>query len=345
MENSDLLAEQLYNTLWKRHRKVPVYAQPTASETKRKGPTAKIDPDTLIERLKNIDGSKNPLTEYLKSHPVAIKSGSAEDFVNWAKMVKRDFLNNPVDQKDVLRQALLGGGGAALATYLWGKLRGKKTRWGRIVANTLLGAGLGAGSAYFDAYMAGKPFDNSGFDIAKINKGDKVYLGVAGAANGEGTSWFGNAMRRRLPQGHVKMFRWGEGKDLEQTYKDLVAKGAVPVIVGHSRGGKIAAKFLQDHPEAKGYLLDPVSWMGRSHPANATVFSITPKERHGGEVENYIADAGGRWNLEDPGTFLHVGSHSDHMPSIISDFILPGYDRDNLPKVMPNYITSYHRDI
>lgn len=190
--------------------------------------------------------------------------------------------------------------------------------------------------------MAGKTFDNSNYSPDSIKAGDRVYFGVAGMANGEGTSWFADEMRSKLPSNHVKMFNWENSDALESAYSDAVARGATPVIVGHSRGGAVAADFLEKHPEATGYLLDPVRWGGSKHPQNATVFTVVPESRHGGRVENYIADAGGRWNLEDPGTVLHVGSHSDVMPYIIKDFIFGGYDRTNMPKKLPWYVRGYN---
>ena len=264
-------------------------------------------------------------------------------FSDWAaEQAHAFFENNPPQVERTAARATVGAFSAAALAYLANRLRGKKKLGaGRLALAALLGGVLGAGSSYLGSYMAGKPFDNSNYDPDSIKKGDRVYLGVAGAANGEGTSWFAEEMRRKLPSNHVKMFNWVDSDALESTYDDIVSRGAVPVIVGHSRGGAVAADFLEKHPDAVGYLLDPVRWGGSKHPQNATVFTVVPESRHGGLVENYIADLGGRWNLEDSGTVFHVGSHSNVMPYIINDFILGGYGRTNMPEKFPWYVRGY----
>ena len=265
----------------------------------------------------------------------------SDSFLNWASDVGKLLFNyNPPTKERITTNTVAGAGGAALATLIINKIKHKKTKTRNLVLSAIAGGLGGAGFSYYRSFMDGKPFDNSQFDISKLKPGDKVYLGIGGSSNGEGESWFGDEMRGQLPRGHVKMFRHVDLKDLEDTYNALHEKGITPIIVGHSSGGKHAAKFLEKHPDTKGYLLDPVSWFGKTHPNNATAFTVDKRTRHGLPVENYIADAGGRWNLNDAGTYIHTGSHSDTMPKIIRDFISKGYDRDNVPSVLPNYITG-----
>ena len=266
----------------------------------------------------------------------------SDSFAHWAADVgKLLFDYNPPSKSRLVTNTLVGAGGTALASYIVNKVKHRKTRARNLVLAALAGAAGGAGYSYYRSFMDGKPFDNSSFDISKLKPGDKVYLGIGGSSNGEGESWFGDEMRESLPSVHVKMSRHVDLKDLEVTYNELVEKGITPILVGHSSGGKHVAQFLEKHPEARGYLLDPVSWFGKTHPRNATAFTVDTSSRHGLPIENYIADAGGRWNLSDSGTFFHTGSHSSTMPEIIRDFIAQGYDRDNVPKTLPSYITGH----
>ena len=266
----------------------------------------------------------------------------SDSFSNWASDVgKLLFKYNPPTSGRLVGNTLIGAGGAAIASYLYNKIKNRKIRAKNLVYAAIAGGLGGAGFSYYRSFMDGKPFDNSAFDISKLKSGDRVYLGIGGSSNGEGESWFGDEMREQLPSGHVKMFRHVDLDDFADTYNKLREKGITPILVGHSSGGKHVAKFLEKHPEAKGYLLDPVSWFGKVHPRNATAFTVDESSRHGLPVENYIADAGGRWNLDDEGTFFHTGSHSSAMPQIIRDFIAKGYDRDNVPPKLPDYVTGH----
>ena len=251
------------------------------------------------------------------------------------------FTYNPPSRGRLIKNTVIGAGGAALASHVINKIKNRKTRAKNLVWAAIAGGLGGAGYSYYRSLIDGKPFDNSNFDMSKLKPGDTVYLGIGGTMNGEGESWFGDEMRSRLPKGHVKMFRHVDLKDFEDTYNALRANGITPILVGHSSGGKHVAHFLEKHPETRGYLLDPVSWFGKIHPRNATVFTVDESTRHGLPVENYIADVGGRWNLSDSGTFFHTGSHSDTMPEIIRDFIAKGYDRDNVPPKLPDYVTGH----
>jgi len=251
---------------------------------------------------------------------------------------------NPLSGSEAMRSSAIGALSAALAGAGIGALTGKKkNRLKRALKGALMGglAGGVAGPAYAQIrkYLDGIKYDNSKFDAAQHNKGDKVYIGVSGSANGEGASWFADAMRAKFGD-NAYMLRHVDRKKLKEMYKDLTEKGLDVTLVGHSSGGASVGKFLRDNPEAKGYLIDPVSWLGNGVPDNAVVFTVDKSTRHGGKSENTIADIGGRWNYEGKNSVLFRGSHSDMIPEIIRDFISKGVKPGDKLDAVPSYVTS-----
>ena len=128
--------------------------------------------------------------------------------------------------------------------------------------------------------------------------------------------------------------------DIEKKYNELKQKGLNVTVVGHSSGGASAGKFLRQHPEANGYLIDPVSWFGRGVPRNAVVFTSDKETRHGGPFENTIADIGGRWNDTSDRSVVFKGSHSNRMRDIIRDYVAPGITNGDKNRIAPSYVTS-----
>ncbi len=269
----------------------------------------------------------------------------------------RDEINFIID--GIKRNGLTGGEAArsaaigALTTALAGAgigawIGSKKNKEGkrRIGRGAIIGGAAGAlaGSvagplyAQIRKYLDGVKFDNSVFEKTQHKKGDKVYIGVAGSANGENESWFADEMRDRFGRSNVVMLRHVD--DIAKKYNELKQKGLDVTVVGHSSGGASAGKFLRQHPEAKGYLIDPVSWFGRGVPGNAVVFTADEKTRHGLPFENTIADIGGRWNDTSDRSVVFKGSHSNRMHDIIRDYVAPGITHGDKDRIAPSYVTS-----
>lgn len=250
---------------------------------------------------------------------------------------------NRITKRDAAISAAIGSAVTGAIGAGIGAATGKKSkRIKRALIGALLGslpgAAIGPMVAQYRKYMAGVPFDNSKIDIKGIKPGEKVYLGVAGSANGENESWFADEMRKRFP-GKNYMVRHVDGKKLEEIYRKLNEAGADVSVVGHSSGGRPAAKFLRKHPELKGYLIDPVSWTGRTIPDNAIVFTSDKSTRHGGPFENTIADVGGRWNYEGKNSVVFKGSHSDRIRDILRDFVARGMSPRGNMTSWPDYVT------
>ena len=264
--------------------------------------------------------------------------GSAKEWTgyNWGKMLH----DNPPSAKDSTAWAVAGAGAAAAASLVVDRLRKRKTRLRRLLLHSLTGAAAGVAGKYMGNYMHGKPYTNSQIDFDRIRKGDKIYVGVSGAANGQDDSWFASRMQTNLPRGRVAMVNNGDSAMLASVVSKITDKGGIPVVVGHSHGGKLAAGFLQQHPEISGYLIDPVSYTGRRHPDNTTIFTPDPSTAHEKAIENFWADVGGRWNMSGPGTFTYRGGHDVGMDDIIKDFIAKGIDRGNAPTRLPEFITK-----
>lgn len=245
---------------------------------------------------------------------------------NWLSYVKRDMGVNLLTSSELAGSAAKGAVFTALAGAGIGALIGKKkNRRRNAIRGAIMGAvagGLG-GPAYaqFRKYLDGIPFDNSNFDPSKLNKGDKVYIAVAGSANGEGHSWFMNSMKKRDFKGRVYGLRHVDQKELERVYEDLKSKGLNVTLIGHSSGGATVARFLRDHPESNGVLLDPVSWTGRNVPPNAVVFTAHKDTRYHPDFENVVANMGGRWNYEGDNSVAYHGGHSSN--KLLVDFIHP----------------------
>lgn len=241
-----------------------------------------------------------------------------------------------------LSAALVGGGiGAAVGAK---KNKKGKRRIGKgALIGALLGLGTGAvaGPAYAQLrkYLDGVPFNNDKFDKSEHKPGSKVYIGVAGSANGENESWFADEMRRRFGK-DAYMLRHVDGKKLKQKYDELTGKGLDVTVVGHSSGGATAGKFLRENPDAHGYLIDPVSWLGRGSSENAVVFTADESTRHGGPFENTIADLGGRWNENGKNTVKFKGSHSNRIFSILRDFVARDVRNKEQLGGKPDYVTS-----
>ena len=132
----------------------------------------------------------------------SVKSAqSMEDLKNWLGFVKDEMGANLLTKSELSRSAAIGSLATGLAGMGIGALfSDKKSRRRRMLKGLLIGAltgGIG-GPAYAQLrkYLDGIPFDNSKFDASKFKKGDKVYIGVGGSANGEGHSWFMRNMRR-----------------------------------------------------------------------------------------------------------------------------------------------------
>lgn len=282
------------------------------------------------------------------------ESSAFDQLKDEIKFVMEGLGQNSITKGEAARSSAIGALAAALAGSGIGALSGiggnKKNRRKRILRRAIIGALAGgaggaiAGPAYAQLrkYLDGVPFDNSKFESAEHNKGDKVYLGVAGSANGENESYFKSKMRSMLGDKNVYMLRHVDGKKLKEKYDELIGKGLDVTIVGHSSGGATAGRFLREHPDAKGYLIDPVSWTGRGVPDNAVVFTSDKSTRHGNVFENNVADIGGRWNDEGNNSVVFKGSHSDRIPELIRDFVLPGVTKENLEpvKTHPDYVTS-----
>ena len=267
-------------------------------------------------------------------------AGKWTDEVKW---ILDGLKKNSISGPEAARSAAIASISAALAGAGIGAITGKKgDRKRRAIKGALIGglAGGVAGPAYAQLrkYLDGIKFDNSKFTNAEHKKGDKVYIGVAGSANGEGESWFADEMRGRFGQ-NAYMLRHVDKNELKKVYDDLKAKGLDVTVVGHSSGGATVGKFLRDNPSAKGYLIDPVSWFGRGVPDNAVVFTADKSTRHGGPTENTIADLGGRWNYEGKNSILFRGSHSNRMEQIIRDFVQPGIRPGDKVDKKPSYVT------
>ena len=265
-----------------------------------------------------------------------IKSAqSMDDLKNWIKYVKKDIGENLLTKQQLSRSAAIGSIATGLAGLGIGALlSGKKKKKKQMLKGLLIGAiagGLG-GPAYAQLrkYLDGIPFDNSKFDASKFKKGDKVYIGVGGSSNGEGHSWFMNAMRNGAGADRVYALRHGDVDKLEETFKDLTGKGLDVTIVGHSSGGATVGRFLGKHPEAKGILIDPVSWTERGVPDNAVVFTPNASAREKPVFENLVAKYGGRWNYEGPNAIMYNGSHSDN--GIFTNYIFPMMSQGLNPK-------------
>jgi hypothetical protein len=270
---------------------------------------------------------------------------TADGFKQWASWVIEGINKNKLTRGEILRSAAIGSIATALAGAGIGALTGKggkrkkRAIWGAMIG-ALAGGAAGPAYAKIRKYLDGVPFDNSAFEKATHKKGDRVYIGVAGSANGENDSWFGRDMRYQFGPANVVMLRHVDGKKLRETYDSLKRKGLDVNVVGHSSGAATVAKFLNDRPDAKGYMIDPVSWIGRSVPKNGIVFTSDKSTRHGGSLENYIADAGGRWNFVGDNSMTFKGSHSDRNADILRDIVarnvMPGEDQLYIPRYITN---------
>ena len=239
--------------------------------------------------------------------------------------------------------AALAGGGIGAAVGARKNKKGKRRIGKGALIGALLGLGTGAvaGPAYAQLrkYLDGVPFNNDKFDKSEHKPGSKVYIGVAGSANGENESWFADEMRSRFGK-DAYMLRHVDGKKLKQKYDELTGKGLDVTVVGHSSGGATAGRFLRENPDAHGYLIDPVSWLGRGSSDNAVVFTADESTRHGGPFENTIADLGGRWNENGKNAVKFKGSHSNRIFSILRDFVAREVRNKEQLGSRPDYVTS-----
>ena len=282
--------------------------------------------------------------------PVRINEGRCMEkrsgaFKDWISYVIDSLGQNKLTKSELLRSIAIGSISASLAGAGLGALTGKKdNRKKRAIWGGLIGALAGgiATPAYAQLrkYLDGVPFDNTLFNRSIHNKGDTVYIGVAGSANGENESWFGSDMRSQFGPSNVVMLRHVDGKQLRDTYDDLRRKGLNVKVVGHSSGAATVARFLNERPDAFGYMIDPVSWTGRKVPKNGLVFTSDESTRHGGEFENLVADAGGRWNYVGDNSITFKGSHSDRNFDILGDIVARNVRPDNPPVHVPSYITN-----
>ena len=279
--------------------------------------------------------------------PMDKKAGMLKDEIDF---IRKGIGENALTKDEMLRSSAVGaalfalaGAGIGAATGRYDKKKKKSNRVRRAIIGAMLASAPGALAgplvAQYRKYMAGVPFDNSAFDKADHKPGDKVYIGVAGSSNGENESWFRDEMKDRFGD-NAYMLRHVDRKKLDEVYKKLKDLGLDVTIVGHSSGGSTAAKFLNDHPDANGYLIDPVSWLYRKVPSNSIVFTADKSTRHGGVSENYIADMGGRWNYEGDNSVVFKGSHSNRMLDIIRDFVSKGVKPGDANVKMPSYVTS-----
>lgn len=264
--------------------------------------------------------------------------------------ILKGIKENGITKTEAARSSAIGAlamalAGAGIGTAIGAKKNKKgKRRLGKgaligAIAGAISGGVAGPAYAQLRKYLDGVPFDNSKFNSKEHKKGDKVYIGVAGSANGENESWFADEMRERFP-GKAYMLRHVDGKKLKEKYEELTRKGLDVTVVGHSSGGATAANFLDKTPSAKGYVIDPVSWLRRKVPSNAIVFTSDRSTRHGGPFENTIADLGGRWNYEGPNSVTFKGSHSNRIHNILRDFVSReiGFRQD--AQSVPDYVTS-----
>lgn len=277
----------------------------------------------------------------LSSCKLSVKSASVKsaqslgDLKNWLGLVKDEMGDNLLTKSELSRSAAIGALTTGLAGMGIGALfSDKKSRRRRMLKGLLIGAltgGIG-GPAYAQLrkYLDGIPFDNSKFDASKFKKGDKVYIGVGGSANGEGHSWFMRNMRKGVGADRVLALRHVDRDKLEKAYKDLTGRGLDVTVVGHSSGGATVGQFLRSHPDAKGLLLDPVSWTGRGVSDNAVVFTPNASARDNPVFENIVAKYGGRWNYEGPNAIIYNGNHSDN--GIFTKYIFPMMDQGLDPK-------------
>lgn len=241
-----------------------------------------------------------------------------------------------------LATALVGGGiGAAIGAKKNKKGKRRIGKGALIGALTGLGTGAIAGPAYAQLrkYLDGVPFNNEKFDKSEHKPGSKVYIGIAGSANGENESWFADEMRSRFGK-DAYMLRHVDGKKLKEKYDEFTDKGLDVTVVGHSSGGATAGKFLKENPSAHGYLIDPVSWLGRGSSGNAVVFTSDESTRHGGPFENTIADLGGRWNETGKNSVKFKGSHSNKIYKILRDFVARDIRNKEQLGDIPDYVTS-----
>lgn len=260
---------------------------------------------------------------------------SMEQVKNWIKFVKDEMGENLLTKPELLKSVAIGSAATGLAGLGIGALFSKKkNRKKRMLTGALIGALAGGvgGPAYAQLrkYLDGIPFDNSKFDASKFKKGDKVYIGVGGSANGEGHSWFMKNLRNGAGANRVFALRHVDRDKLENAFKDLTGRGLDVTLIGHSSGGATVGQFLKSHPEAKGVLLDPVSWTGRGVSDNAVVFTPLKSARNNPVFENVVANYGGRWNYEGPNSIMYNGDHSDN--GIFTDYIFPMIDRGLNPK-------------
>lgn len=257
---------------------------------------------------------------------VKIADFGQEGVSEWLKYVKDDIGSNLLTKKELAGSAAIG----SLATGLIGLGIGalfsnRKNRRRRMIKGAILGAlagGIG-GPAYrqLRKYLDGIPYRNDKFDLSKIKSGDRVYIGVSGSANGEGHSVFMDSLASGVDEGKLLARRHVDYDKIEKDYKALKEKGADVVLVGHSSGGATAARFLRNHPEAKGVLLDPVSWTGRRVPENAVVFTSDASTRDNPSFGNIVAKYGGRWNYQGKNSITYKGNHTE--PSIFYDYLFP----------------------
>lgn len=287
--------------------------------------------------------ARDEINAIVNAYPVQKRAGAlAEE----AKFIIDGIKENGLTWGEAGRSAAIGAltaalAGAGLGVAIGAKKKNGKRRmgkgalWGALIG-ALSGAVAGPAYAQLRKYLDGVPFKNDDFDNTPHKPGDKVYIGVAGSANGENESWFRDEMKSKFG-GNAFMMRHVD--DIAKKYKELTDKGYDVTVVGHSSGGAAAGKFLREHPEAKGYLIDPVSWFGRGVPENAMVFTADKSTRHGGPFENTIADLGGRWNDEGKNSVTFKGSHSNRMEHVIRDFVAPGVRPGDEMKEWPWYVT------
>ena len=271
------------------------------------------------------------MNAYERNKAVVKIAGSEQEGVSeWLKYVKDDIGSNLLTKKELASSAAIGSVATGLIGLGIGALfSNRKNRRRRMIKGAILGAlagGIG-GPAYrqLRKYLDGIPYRNDKFDLSKIKSGDRVYIGVSGSANGEGHSAFMNSLANGVSDfvgdGKLLARRHVDYDKIEEDYKALKAKGADVVLVGHSSGGATAARFLRNHPDAKGILLDPVSWTGRGVPENAVVFTSDASTRNNPVFENIVANAGGRWNYQGKNSITYKGNHTD--PSIFDNYLFP----------------------
>lgn len=282
----------------------------------------------------------------VKSACIKMDKKASVDLSGWAKYVMNSIGQNKITGAEALRSALIGAAVSSVAGAGIGALTGKKgKKLKRSAVGAIIGAlaGGAAGPVYAQLrkYLDGVPFDNSAFEKAEHKKGDRVYIGVSGSANGENESYFRGKMRDEFGPGNTMMLRHVDANKIQGIYDKLKEKGLDVTVVGHSSGAAAIGKFLKNNPNATGYMIDPVSWTGRVYPENALIFTSDESTRHRGEFENVVADVGGRWNYVGPNSITFKGSHSGRIGDILRHYVSKKVAPGQASEV-PSYVTNVY---